>query len=107
MTGYRAGRADAPTARVTVELRSVNQRFLDVKIVAPHEYAAWEREVRDRVRAVAQRGRVEVTVARAALPARRRDPVAVRAELADAHLAAARQPSRPLRLGADVAPTVG
>src|SRR5216684_2529035 len=37
MTGYGAGRADAPTARVTVELRSVNQRFLDVKIVAPRE----------------------------------------------------------------------
>src|SRR5437867_12391824 len=72
MTGYGAGRADAPTARVTVEMRSVNQRFLDLKIVAPHEYAAWEREVRDRVRAVAQRGRVEVTVARAALAARRR-----------------------------------
>src|SRR5438552_1553345 len=83
MTGYGAGRADAPTARVTVEMRSVNQRFLDLKIVAPHEYAAWEREVRDRVRAVAQRGRVEVTVARAALAARRRYAVAVRAELAD------------------------
>src|SRR3989442_710052 len=72
MTGYGAGRADAPTARVTVEIRSVNQRFLDVRIVAPREYAAWEREMRDRVRAVAQRGRVEVSVARAAVAARRR-----------------------------------
>src|SRR5213080_315772 len=105
MTGYGAGRADAPTARVTVEMRSVNQRFLDVKIVAPHEYAAWEREVRDRVRAVAQRGRVEVTVARAALAARRRYAVAVRAELADAYVAAARQLGRRLGLGGDVALT--
>src|SRR5207247_87676 len=102
MTGYGAGRADAPTARVTVELRSVNQRFLDVKIVAPREYAAWEREVRDRVRAVAQRGRVEVTVARAALAARRRYAVAVRAELARAYVAAARQLGRRLGLGGDV-----
>src|SRR5947199_246975 len=98
MTGYGAGRADAPTARVTVELRSVNQRFLDVKIVAPREYAAWEREVRDRVRAVAQRGRVEVTVARTALAARRRYAVAVRAELARAYVAAARQLGRRLGL---------
>src|SRR2546430_1966482 len=103
MTGYGAGRADAPTARVTVELRSVNQRFLDVKIVAPREYAAWEREVRDRVRAVAQRGRVEVTVARTALAARRRYAVAVRAELARAYVAAARQLGRRLGLAGDVA----
>src|SRR5438552_13271254 len=96
MTGYGAGRADAPSARVTVELRSVNQRFLDVKIMAPREYAPWEREVRDRVRAVAQRGRVEVTVARAALAARRRYAVAVRAELARAYVAAARQLRRRL-----------
>src|SRR6266516_5924658 len=102
MTGYGAGRADAPTARVTVELRSVNQRFLDVKIMAPREYAPWEREVRDRVRAVAQRGRVEVTVARAALAARRRYAVAVRAELARAYVAAARQLGRRLGLGGDV-----
>src|SRR5204863_436752 len=103
MTGYGAGRADAPTARVTVELRSVNQRFLDVKIVAPREYAPWEREVRDRVRAVAQRGRVEVTVARTALAARRRYAVAVRAELARAYVAAARQLGRRLGLAGDVA----
>ncbi|HUE31244.1 MAG TPA: YicC/YloC family endoribonuclease, partial [Verrucomicrobiae bacterium] len=103
MTGYGAGRADAPTARVTVELRSVNQRFLDVKIVAPREYAAWEREVRDRVRAVAQRGRVEVTIARAALAARRRYTVAVRAELARAYVTAARQLGRRLGLAGDVA----
>src|SRR5207237_734924 len=40
MTGYGAGRADAPSARVTVEVRGVNQRFLDLRIVAPREYAA-------------------------------------------------------------------
>src|SRR5438094_281448 len=103
MPGYGAGRADAPTARGTVELRSVNQLFLAVRIVAPREYAPWEREVRDRVRAVAQRGRVEVTVARTALAARRRYAVAVRAELARAYVAAARQLGRRLGLAGDVA----
>ncbi len=103
MTGYGAGRADAPTARVTVEIRSVNQRFLDVRIVAPREYAAWEREMRDRVRAVAQRGRVEVSVARAAVAARRRYAVAVRAELARAYVLAARRLGRQLGLAPDVA----
>ena len=105
MTGYGAGRADAPSARVTVEVRGVNQRFLDLRIVAPREYAAWEREMRARASAMAQRGRVEVTVARAALAARRRYAVAVRAELADAYVAAARQLGRRLGLGGDVALT--
>src|SRR5690349_24469390 len=103
MTGYGAGRADAPGARVNVEIRSVNQRFLDVKIAAPRDYAAWEREVRDRVRAVAQRGRVEVMVARAVVAARRRYAVAVRAELARAYVEAARRLRRQLGLGGDVA----
>jgi uncharacterized protein (TIGR00255 family) len=103
MTGYGAGSADTPTARVTVEVRSVNQRFLDVKVSAPREYGAWEREVRDRVRAVALRGRVEVTVARAAVPARRRYAVALRVDLARAYVDAARRLARALRLDGGLA----
>ena len=98
MTGYGAGSAEAATARVTVEIRSVNQRFLDVKMSAPREYAAWERDLRDRVRAVAERGRVEVTVARAPVAARRRYAVAIRAELARAYVRAARDLGRTLGL---------
>ncbi len=59
MTGYGAGAAEARGARVTVEIRGLNQRFLDVKVAVPREYAAWETEIRDRVRKTAQRGRVE------------------------------------------------
>jgi uncharacterized protein (TIGR00255 family) len=102
MTGYGAASADAPAARITVEIRSVNQRFLDVKVNAPREYAAWESEVRERVRAVAHRGRVEVTVARSAMAARRRYTVAVRGELARAYVEAARQLARQLGLGGQV-----
>jgi uncharacterized protein (TIGR00255 family) len=102
MTGYGSGRAEAPTARVTVEIRSVNQRFLDVKVTAPRDYAAWEREVRDRVRAVAQRGRVDVTVARAAVARRRRYDVAVRSALARAYVAAARELARSLGVRGDL-----
>jgi uncharacterized protein (TIGR00255 family) len=91
MTGYGAGSAATPTARVTVELRSVNQRFLDVKVNAPREYAPFEAEIRDRVRAVAQRGRVEVSVARSAAPGRRRYAVAMRTDLARAYVEAARR----------------
>jgi len=102
MTGYGAGRADAPGARVTVEIRSVNQRFLDVKVASPREYAAWERDVRDRVRATAHRGRVDVTIVRAAIAGRRRYAVAVRAELARAYVKATRDLARRLGLGGEL-----
>jgi uncharacterized protein (TIGR00255 family) len=105
MTGYGSGAAEAPTARVTVEVRSLNQRFLDVRVTAPREFAAFEREVRDRVRAVAERGRVEVTITRSAQAARRRYAVTARLELARAYVAAARDLGRRLRLDGDVSIT--
>jgi len=98
MTGYGTGRADGPTARLVVEIRGVNQRFLDVRVAAPREYAAWEREVRERVRAVAQRGRIDVTVTRTVVAARRRYAVTVREDLARAWVEAARRLGRRLGL---------
>lgn len=98
MTGYGAGAAEAPSARVTVEVRSLNQRFLDVRVTAPREFAAFERDVRDRVRAIAERGRVEVTITRSAQAGRRRYAVSARLELARAYVAAAREVARRLRL---------
>ena len=98
MTGYGAASAEAAAARITVEIRSVNQRFLDVKVSAPREYAVWERDVRDRVRTVAERGRIELSVTRTPVAARRRYGVAVRTELARAYVAAARELARTLKL---------
>jgi uncharacterized protein (TIGR00255 family) len=102
MTGYGAGAADAPTARVRVEIRGVNQRFLDVKIALPREYAAWESELRERVRAAVERGRVDVAVTRAPVAARRRYRIGVREELARAYVDAARRLGRRLGVAGDV-----
>jgi uncharacterized protein (TIGR00255 family) len=102
MTGFGAGAAEAPGARITVEIRGVNQRHLDVRIAAPREYAAWESELRDRVRAQVERGRVDVTVVRTPVATRRRYRVAVREELAAAYVAAARALGRRLRLPGEV-----
>jgi len=96
MTGYGSGRADAPAARLTVEVRGVNQRFLDVKVAAPREYAAWESELRARVRAQAERGRIELTVTRIPVAAKRRYRVAAQRELARAYVAEARALGRTL-----------
>jgi uncharacterized protein (TIGR00255 family) len=102
MTGYGAGSADARTARIAVEIRGVNQRFLDVKLGLPREYAAWEGELRERVRAVAERGRVDVTVVRTPVAARRRYRVGVREELARAYVQSARKLARTLGVDARV-----
>jgi uncharacterized protein (TIGR00255 family) len=96
MTGYGAGGADTRAVRVAVEVRGVNHRFLDVRVTAPREYASLEQEIRDRVRQVAERGRVEVTIVRAASAARRRFAVAVRLDLARHYVAAARELARVL-----------
>ena len=102
MTGFGTGAADGGGTRITVEIRGVNQRHLDVRIAAPREYAAWESDVRDRVRARAERGRIDVTVARTPVAGRRRYHVAVRNELAAAYVEAARTLGRRLRLPGDV-----
>jgi uncharacterized protein (TIGR00255 family) len=102
MTGWGAGQAETPAGRVSVEIRSVNQRFLDVKLGLPREFAAWERELRQRVAAVASRGRVEVQVTRVMAGGRRRYRVSARTELARAWVAAARRLGRELGLAGDV-----
>lgn len=102
MTGFGAGAADAPGVRLTVEIRGVNQRHLDVKVAAPREYAPWEAEIRDRVRLRVARGRVDVTVTRTPLAAQRRYRVAVREELALAYVEAARRLARRLALAGEV-----
>jgi uncharacterized protein (TIGR00255 family) len=102
MTGYGAGASDAATARVSVEIRGVNQRFLDVKVTLPREYVAWESEVRERVRGAAERGRVDVSVTRTPVAARRRYRVGVRDELAHRYVDAARRLGRRLGIAGEV-----
>lgn len=62
MTGFGSGRAETPTATVTLEIRSVNHRYCDVRVHAPPGLMALmanlEREVRARIR----RGRIDVSV---------------------------------------------
>jgi uncharacterized protein (TIGR00255 family) len=91
MTGFGAGSAEAAGAHVVVEVRGVNQRHLDVRVQGAREYAPWESELRDRVRACVERGRVDVTIARLPRPGQRRYDVHVRDDLARAYVAAARQ----------------
>lgn len=63
MTGYGAGHASSRAGSADVEVRSVNSRYLDIRINLPRELAALEGEVRDRVKARVVRGQITVQVA--------------------------------------------
>ena len=62
MTGYGQGQQDAGGLRVTVELKTVNNRFADVRFRLPAGLASWEARVRRTVLSRVRRGRVELSV---------------------------------------------
>jgi uncharacterized protein (TIGR00255 family) len=59
MTGYAAASADSPRGRLSVELRSVNSRFLDLQFRVAEELRALEPALRELVTARVSRGKVD------------------------------------------------
>jgi len=105
MTGYGTASADVAGVRVVVEIRGVNQRHLDVRVTGAREYLPWEAEVRERVKELVARGRVDVQLVRVADAGSRRHRIAIREDLAESYLRAARRLGR--RLGLDAAMPMG
>ncbi|WP_419186060.1 YicC/YloC family endoribonuclease [Rohdeia mirabilis] len=62
MTGFGAATAEHATVRVTVEARSVNHRFLQVKVRLPHDMGALEADVENLVKQRLGRGSVNLSV---------------------------------------------
>ncbi len=62
MTGFGSGEGEQGPIAVTVELRSVNHRFLDVSLRMPNSLAAFEFEIRKFLKDHVARGRVTVAV---------------------------------------------
>ncbi len=60
MTGYGSGSASFPGGRVSVEVRAVNHRFLEVKMILPREFLPWEHEWREMIEAQVKRGKLEL-----------------------------------------------
>ena len=63
MTGFGRGEASEADQTWTVEIRTVNHRFLDQRVVLPRAYAALEERIKKTVAAGQDRGRVEVCLA--------------------------------------------
>lgn len=78
MTGFGQAETQVPGARISVEVKSVNHRYLDATVKAPREYAALEPRLLEMVRGQVKRGKVDVFVSRKADAS---DPSAVRADI--------------------------
>jgi uncharacterized protein (TIGR00255 family) len=62
MTGYGAATVQKEDTTVTVEIRTVNHRFLDLHLRMSREYASLESEIQQLIRNTLVRGRVDVNV---------------------------------------------
>lgn len=62
MTGYGQGTASGANFTVTVDLRSVNNRNLDIHWRAPQDLASLEIPLKKMIQAAVSRGRVDVTI---------------------------------------------
>lgn len=62
MTGYAATSAELDSGSLTLELRAVNSRYLDLQFRMPDELRAFEGAMREAISAQLQRGKVECRV---------------------------------------------
>ncbi len=62
MTAFGTARHLGSTANYSCEIRCVNHRFLDVHLRLPEELRAYEADIKDKVSARLQRGRVDISV---------------------------------------------
>ncbi len=90
MTGYGSAKGTSDKLGITVELRSVNNRFLDCSVRIPRVYTCLEDAIKARVQKSISRGKVDVTVT---IDASAADDtvIAVNAPVADAYMAALRE----------------
>ena len=62
MTGYGKGFAENDDARVTIEMKSVNHRYLDLNIKLPKKLNFLESQIRNRISESIFRGKVDVYI---------------------------------------------
>jgi uncharacterized protein (TIGR00255 family) len=101
MTGY--GEASHPVrgTKISVQVRSLNHRHLDLQLRVPREYLSFEEDIRKRVRERLSRGRVEIFVNRAA-EKRHTRRLEMDEELLGQYLASIRRAQKKFKLSGDL-----
>ena len=72
MTGYGEASQNVLGTKVTVQIRSLNHRHLDLQLRVPREYLSFEEEIRKTIRERISRGRVDLFINRYAAKAQSR-----------------------------------
>ena len=62
MTGFGVGEVSVAGMNITVELRAVNHRFLDIAMKLPPAFISWEMDIRNLLKSRLARGRVSCFV---------------------------------------------
>ena len=62
MTGFGAGLAETDDYRVSVEVKAVNQRYLDLDVRAPHVLDPFLETMKSKVKSYASRGKLTISV---------------------------------------------
>jgi len=89
MTGYGKGSYDEGGVELTCEIKTVNNRYLDVSVKAPRVFAAYEETIRSLVKEKLTRGHADVFIS---LKDKREKPTALTTDiaLASSYVAAAK-----------------
>lgn len=64
MTGFGSAQGASGSGEISVEIRSVNHRFLDINCRLPASYSRFEQELSRLLKTTLKRGRVDITVSR-------------------------------------------
>src|SRR4030095_14092254 len=72
MTGYGEASQNVRGAKLTVQIRSLNHRHLDLQLRVPREYLSFEEEIRKIIRERISRGRIDLFINRYAAKAQSR-----------------------------------
>jgi uncharacterized protein (TIGR00255 family) len=62
MTGFGRGSSQGESFKVQVDMRSVNNRFLDIHVRLPQELSGLEITLKKQIQAALKRGRIDITV---------------------------------------------
>lgn len=101
MTGYGEASSQIRGTRVTVQVRSLNHRHLDLQIRAPREYLSFEEEIRKIIRQKISRGRLDVFISRSPAKGQGRR-LALDEDLLAEYLTIVRQAKKKYQLSGDI-----
>lgn len=101
MTGYGEASHQGKHAKITVQVRSLNHRHLDLQLRAPREYLGFEEEIRKSVRAAVNRGRIDLFINRTSVSGRARE-VELDEDLLGKYLKAIQRAKKKFRLAGEI-----